>query len=289
MLGEVERTMLAERARLLGLEPAALEAVVMVESGGQFFARIGGRDEPLIRFEGHYFDRLIRPSLRTEARALGLASPRAGAIANPPGQAERWQMLARAAALDRDAAYQSASWGIGQVMGAHWKMLGYESVDHLVAEARSGFEGQLRLMLAFLDQAGLIPALAALDWRAFARGYNGPGFARHGYDRKLEAAYLRAGGSCAGAVLKRGMRGQAVTALQERLVRLGHQLVVDGLFGDDTERAVRTFQESRELQVDGIVGPATRVALDRANRGSRQPMRGLAAWLSAILHRLLAL
>lgn len=289
MLGEAERSVLAERARSLGLEPAALEAVVMVESGGRIFAKVGGRNEPLIRFEGHYFDRLIRPPLRAEARVLGLASPRAEVIANPPGQAERWQMLARAAGLDQDAAYQSVSWGIGQVMGAHWKVLGYESVDHLVAEARSGFEGQLRLMLAFIKQAGLMPALTSLDWRAFARGYNGPGFARHGYDRKLEAAYLRAGGSQAGAILKSGMRGQAVAALQARLAGLGHRLAADGVFGPETERAVRMFQESRRLQVDGMVGPATRAALDHASEPSEKPTHGMAARLAAFLRRLLSL
>ncbi|WP_369294350.1 N-acetylmuramidase domain-containing protein, partial [Klebsiella pneumoniae] len=44
-------------AREFGLEPKALLAIAEVESAGQVFARIDGRNEPLIRFEGHYFDR----------------------------------------------------------------------------------------------------------------------------------------------------------------------------------------------------------------------------------------
>ena len=35
----------------------------------------------------------------------------------------------------------------------------------------------------------------------------------------------------------------------------------DGVFGPQTERAVRRFQRSKGLLVDGIVGPQTRAAL----------------------------
>ncbi len=75
-----EITQIAER---LDVPPAALLAVAEVESGGRALAKIGSRREPLIRFEGHYFDRLLGSGKRHEARALGLASPKAGAIKNP--------------------------------------------------------------------------------------------------------------------------------------------------------------------------------------------------------------
>ena len=104
----------------LGVEPAALLAVAEVESGGETFALVGGRREPLIRFEGHYFDRRLAAGKREAARRAGLSSPQPGRIANRKSQAARWRMLKRAAAIDRKAAYESASWGIGQVMGAHW-------------------------------------------------------------------------------------------------------------------------------------------------------------------------
>ena len=86
-----------------GMEPAALLAVAEVETGGVAFATVDGRQEPLIRFEGHYFDRRLSAEDRVVARAAGLASPQAGAIANPSSQAARWRMLERAAAmLDAD-------------------------------------------------------------------------------------------------------------------------------------------------------------------------------------------
>lgn len=178
-------------ARAAGIDPAALLAVSEVESGGTAFAIVGRRAEPLIRFEGHYFDRRLSPAKRRAARAQGLAAPGAGEIANPRSQAARWAMLERAAAIDRRAAYESVSWGIGQVMGAQWAWLGYADVETLAAEARASVAGQVKLMLRYIDKAGLTTALNMHDWNAFARGYNGPNYRKNGYHRKLAAAYAR--------------------------------------------------------------------------------------------------
>ncbi|TWH25864.1 MULTISPECIES: N-acetylmuramidase domain-containing protein [unclassified Aminobacter] len=119
MLNETKRLTIAEVARTLKVEPAALAAVVEVESGGRIQALVEGRPEPLIRFEGHYFDRRLAGDGREGARKQGLAAPQAGVIRNPASQAARWQMLRQAAEIDRKAAYESTSWGVGQVMGAH--------------------------------------------------------------------------------------------------------------------------------------------------------------------------
>lgn len=49
--------------------------------------------------------------------------------------------------------------------------------------------------------------------------------------------------------------------LQRRLNALGSKLAVDGDFGPKTLAAVKKFQSSKRLQVDGVVGPITRKAL----------------------------
>ncbi|MFZ5923999.1 MAG: peptidoglycan-binding protein [Bacillota bacterium] len=82
----------------------------------------------------------------------------------------------------------------------------------------------------------------------------------------LVALIVLAGLACTSAVsahrlsspLKIGMKGENVRALQEMLKALGFAAGdCDGVFGQDTLRAVKAFQKLRGLGVDGIVGAAT--------------------------------
>lgn len=57
-------------------------------------------------------------------------------------------------------------------------------------------------------------------------------------------------------LLKKGSRGKDVQALQRVL-----HLLEDGIFGQLTEEAVKEFQKSHGLKVDGIVGDATWAAM----------------------------
>ncbi len=62
----------------------------------------------------------------------------------------------------------------------------------------------------------------------------------------------------AGTTLKRGDSGAAVTQLQKSLAALGFATgSPDGTFGAATEAAVVDFQQSNNLQPDGIVGTDT--------------------------------
>jgi peptidoglycan hydrolase-like protein with peptidoglycan-binding domain len=58
--------------------------------------------------------------------------------------------------------------------------------------------------------------------------------------------------------LKRGSTGEAVRELQIALQETGNDPgPIDGVFGAQTETAVRAFQTERGIAVDGIVGPIT--------------------------------
>ena len=72
--------------------------------------------------------------------------------------------------------------------------------------------------------------------------------------------------SSARPTLRRGSSGSAVLDLQTQLRSAGFDPgPVDGIFGSQTESAVRSFQNSRRLTVDGIVGSQTWGALGSAS------------------------
>jgi peptidoglycan hydrolase-like protein with peptidoglycan-binding domain len=62
-------------------------------------------------------------------------------------------------------------------------------------------------------------------------------------------------------VVRRGQREHPVRTLQHLLRARGHGVAVDGVFGPETEAAVKAFQTSKGLSADGIVGPQTWPAL----------------------------
>lgn len=68
--------------------------------------------------------------------------------------------------------------------------------------------------------------------------------------------------------LRHGDRSQNVRALQQCLNQAGARLFVDGLFGDDTETAVRAYQSKIGLVSDGVAGPKTLAALAGADCSS---------------------
>jgi peptidoglycan hydrolase-like protein with peptidoglycan-binding domain len=60
------------------------------------------------------------------------------------------------------------------------------------------------------------------------------------------------------------MRGPDVAELQRRLQSLGYNVgPIDGIFGRQTERAVRQFQRDNNLVPDGVVGPRTIAVLEQ--------------------------
>ena len=64
-------------------------------------------------------------------------------------------------------------------------------------------------------------------------------------------------------LLRKGDRGDDVKLLQHRLNILGWQLTEDGIWGVQTDSAVRGYQYRAGLTVDGIVGAKTKAALIR--------------------------
>jgi peptidoglycan hydrolase-like protein with peptidoglycan-binding domain len=75
----------------------------------------------------------------------------------------------------------------------------------------------------------------------------------------------------ASALVKEGERGAEVTALQQRLKKLGYfQANVTGYFGPLTRDAVIRFQQAMGLLPDGVVGNSTEASLDRQQKSRSQ-------------------
>lgn len=61
--------------------------------------------------------------------------------------------------------------------------------------------------------------------------------------------------------IQRGNKGSRVRMLQGLLLAWGYNIKLDGVFGKNTDKAVRAFQTKYAKPVDGIVGPLTWDAL----------------------------
>ncbi|MDR7193447.1 peptidoglycan-binding protein [Luteimonas terrae] len=109
-----------------------------------------------------------------------------------------------------------------------------------------------------------VPAARAAVADAQAQGLLGTPF--NGGARTEGAAPVQQSASASATpTLERDDRGPAVADLQTRLAAAGFSPgTADGIFGARTESAVRSYQASRGIEVDGVVGPNTWAQLNGA-------------------------
>ncbi len=211
--------------RPIGVSPAELWTVLKVETSGCGF--LPDR-RPVILFERHVFHRLTQGQF--DDGDISDATP-GGYGATGAHQFDR---LTRAIAMDRGAALQSASWGMGQIMGENHTRAGFADVEIMVSNIVGSEDNQLIPVASFLRSTGLAVALSKHDWQSFARGYNGPHFAANHYDTRLAAVFA--------ALTLHGVPDLTVRASQLYLTYLGFNPgPVDGVMGAKTMAAVQGF------------------------------------------------
>lgn len=184
---------LAKSAQLLGVPLATMRAVNEVESHGAGMLPDG---RPKILFERHQFWRQLEARGYTqdqlaqlELRKPNLVSEKAGGYA---GDEAEYVRLAGARLIHEDAANEATSWGAFQVMGYHWKRLGYASLAEFLESMEEGEAGHLDAFVRYVAlDPNLVAALKGRKWAVFAKGYNGPNFAKNLYDAKLARAYVK--------------------------------------------------------------------------------------------------
>jgi hypothetical protein len=229
----------------LGVGDAELWAVMSVETSGCGFL---ADKRPKILFERHLFSRLTGGQF--DADDPDVSNPAPGGYG--PGGAHQYDRLAAAIQFDRSAALQSASWGLGQILGQNFKAAGYSDPGAMVQAMVESEDEQLKAMANFMKSTGLDQPLAEQDWRGFARGYNGPNYAANNYDGLLGDAFHR---------YSIALPDVQVRHVQILLTYNGFSLgSIDGLAGAHTAAAIRSFQrsigkeETGEIDVELIAG-----------------------------------
>ncbi len=181
---------IADAAARLGATVKQVRAVLKVEAAGSGFDRAG---MPKILYERHKFHRQtgggFSPSSFSQGKSGGYTTD-----ANGDGIIDSWDRLCEAIATGEiDAAFQSCSWGLFQVMGEWWDELGYVSPFALAWTCVQSEGDQLELFVRYIEHFGLADELRQLSpnpvtCRPFAAAYNGPGYRKFAYDEKLAAA-----------------------------------------------------------------------------------------------------
>lgn len=189
--GELTIADFADAAASLRCAPADIRAVYEVESSGKGFGHDG---RPTLLFEPHVFSRLT--AHRFDATHGGVSYKDWGAKPYPTGTADvrhtaNWDRLLYAARLDRDAAYQAASYGAPQVMGFNFADAGYPDVHAFVDAMSRSARDQLLAFVSIILAWKLDDELREHRWADLARRYNGPAYARNKYDVKLAAAHAK--------------------------------------------------------------------------------------------------
>jgi N-acetylmuramidase len=120
---------------ILGVAAPEVWTVMAVETGGCGF--LSDR-RPAILFERHIFHRQTKGAFDTTHP--GISAPTAGGYLG--GSAE-YGRLAEAVSLNRAAALNSASWGIGQIMGFNAAAAGFQTTDLMVTAMMNGEDAQI--------------------------------------------------------------------------------------------------------------------------------------------------
>jgi hypothetical protein len=223
------------------IPPAALWAVISTETSGAGF--LPDR-RPKILFERHIFSRLTGG--RYDGRAPDISAPSIGGYG--PSGAHQYQRLRAAMQLDEEAALQSASWGLGQILGANFTAAGHADVRAMVDAFVQSEDAQLLGMVRFIQASGMDGALRERDWAGFARRYNGPDYAAHHYDDHLLRFYQQYSDGPSPNL--------TIRAAQLLLTYRGQLLAIDGVAGPATVAAVKAFQASIGVAADGVIDAA---------------------------------
>lgn len=161
------------------LKEASIKAVLEVESGGQGFDRTTGKI--IIQFEPSWFKRKAPYTPSGKWSQNGVER-----------QSAEWIAFNDAYKKNATAAMESTSVGLMQVMGFHYKLLGFKSVGDMWDYAKKSEYNQLRLGLLFIkSNPKMFTALKTNNFDVFAYYYNGSAYKKFNYHTRMKEAFNR--------------------------------------------------------------------------------------------------
>jgi len=185
--------LLRKLSKIKGIDVGAAIAVMCVESSGRGF---GSDNKMIIRFENHQFwkrwgknnEDTFRKffKFRDDKKWLGHEfrnSPNGQWQSFHGNQSKEWQVLEFARQLNDNAALDSISMGLPQIMGFNSSIIGYKTVQDMFEKFNSDIRFHLFGLFDFLDKR-MIKALQERDFEEFAGYYNGPGQAQWRLDKR---------------------------------------------------------------------------------------------------------
>lgn len=282
--------MFQQTAARLECPPSMVAATWKVETPrGSFFP--GGR--PQILWEAHVFYDELPAAKREDAVRAGLAVPKwspSTQYKNQTSAGSRYDIVIRAAKLDRVAAFNSFSMGGPQIVGKNYRLAGFTSAEDMFMAMRESEDAHFEAFINFVRSAGLVDEMQRRDYVGFTRGYNGRGQVDEyapilrRYDEEFSESmpdhYQVPLPDLPENSITMGKTGERVRHFQERLVKFGYKIGVDGDFGPETKMAVENFQRKYNIDVRdharGVLTPATQRALNEVPpvRGEWSPKSG---------------
>lgn len=161
---------------------AVLAAISEKESRGFGFT---DDNKPKVLFERHWMRKnLIAAGLDlcatiTQLQREDLCNSKAGGYL---GGKREYQRLQTAMRINKEAAMMSASYGRFQIMGFHYKTLGYKTVEEYYNEVHRSEVKHLEHFCKFVTANGkLHKAMQDMDLETIATIYNGPNHAKNNY------------------------------------------------------------------------------------------------------------
>lgn len=181
-------------AKTLRCDVSAIRAVAEIESpkGGFLYDDHAGEWRPTVLFERHVMYRRYKDKYGYEKvismvnQYPDVINPKSGGYIGDEAEHRR---IEKARKIDKNIGLESASWGMFQIMGYHWKALGFASVVDFVMAMSESESQQLEIFVKFIQaNKTLLNAIRAKDFDLFALTYNGTGYRKNNYHVKMACA-----------------------------------------------------------------------------------------------------